>query len=120
MRALRIRVLTDGTLFLRASAPALNAPAAELPMAGSKGCSPWITDRSSVTDAVGSSRSRAGLLSSALTAVLRVRRIYDLYTDFVLKNPFYEVEMPIRCELFDTNLFATIGMLHRRWGVVTG
>ena len=51
--------------------------------------------------------------------LLYVRRIYDLYTDFVLKNPFYEVEMPIRCELFDTNLFATIGMLHRRWGVVT-
>jgi len=48
------------------------------------------------------------------------RRIYDLYTDFVLKNPFYEVEMPVRCELFDTNLFATVGMLHRRWGVVTG
>lgn len=47
-----------------------------------------------------------------------VPRIYDLYTDYVLKNPFYEVEMPVRCELFDTNLFATIGMLHRRWGVV--
>ena len=45
-------------------------------------------------------------------------RIYDLYCDFVLKNPFYEVEMPVRCELFDQNLFATIGMLHRRWGVI--
>lgn len=45
--------------------------------------------------------------------------IYDLYTDFVLKNPFYEVEMPVRCELFDQNLLATIGMLHRRWGVVS-
>ena len=30
--------------------------------------------------------------------------IYDLYTDYVLKNPFYEVEMPIRCELFDQHL----------------
>ncbi|XP_006655793.1 trafficking protein particle complex subunit 4 [Oryza brachyantha] len=30
--------------------------------------------------------------------------IYELYTDFVLKNPFYEMEMPIRCELFDLNL----------------
>ncbi|CAD6338186.1 unnamed protein product [Miscanthus lutarioriparius] len=29
--------------------------------------------------------------------------IYELYTDFVLKNPFYEMEMPIRCELFDHN-----------------
>ncbi|CAD6343605.1 unnamed protein product [Miscanthus lutarioriparius] len=30
--------------------------------------------------------------------------IYELYTDVVLKNPFYEMEMPIRCELFDHNL----------------
>lgn len=28
-------------------------------------------------------------------------RIYELYTDFVLKNPFYETEQVIRCELFD-------------------
>ncbi|XP_058747987.1 uncharacterized protein LOC131620829 [Vicia villosa] len=27
--------------------------------------------------------------------------VYELYTDYVLKNPFYEIEMPIRCELFD-------------------
>ena len=34
--------------------------------------------------------------------------IYELYTDYVLKNPFYEVEMPIRCELFDLNLSQAI------------
>ncbi|OEL29144.1 hypothetical protein BAE44_0009837 [Dichanthelium oligosanthes] len=34
--------------------------------------------------------------------------IYELYTDFVLKNPFYEMEMPIRCELFDLNLAQVI------------
>lgn len=28
-------------------------------------------------------------------------RIYELYSDFVLKNPFYEVEQVIKCELFD-------------------
>lgn len=33
-----------------------------------------------------------------------LKYIYELYTDFVLKNPFYEMEMPIRCELFDINL----------------
>lgn len=43
--------------------------------------------------------------------------IYELYTDYVLKNPFYEIEMPIRCELFDQNLFATVGGIHRRWGI---
>ena len=44
-------------------------------------------------------------------------RIYDLYADFVLKNPFYEMEMPIKCELFDQKLFQTIGIIHRRWGI---
>ncbi|WIA44528.1 hypothetical protein OEZ86_007263 [Tetradesmus obliquus] len=28
-------------------------------------------------------------------------RIYELYSDFVMKNPFYEVEQVINCELFD-------------------
>lgn len=37
-----------------------------------------------------------------MDALLKV--IYELYTDYVLKNPFYEMEMPIRCELFDLNL----------------
>ena len=35
---------------------------------------------------------------------LLLRRIYELYADFALKNPFYSLEMPIRCELFDKNL----------------
>jgi len=26
-----------------------------------------------------------------------LRAVYELYTDYVLKNPFYETEMPIRC-----------------------
>jgi len=43
--------------------------------------------------------------------------IYDLYCDYVLKNPFYEVEMPIRCEMFDSNLFQTINSVHKRWGL---
>eukprot|EP01039_Chlorochromonas_danica_P004207 gene4206-4621_t len=30
--------------------------------------------------------------------------IYELYTDYVLKNPFYEVDMPIRCDLFNKHL----------------
>lgn len=36
--------------------------------------------------------------SENLDAVLR--EIYILYTDCALKDPFYELEMPIRCELF--------------------
>jgi hypothetical protein len=37
-----------------------------------------------------------------------LKTIYELYTEFVLKNPFYEMEMPIRCELFDLNLAQVI------------
>lgn len=33
-----------------------------------------------------------------------LKYVYELYTDYVLKNPFYEMEMPIRCELFDLNV----------------
>ena len=33
-----------------------------------------------------------------------LRRTYELYADFVMKNPFYQMEMPIRCEAFDRGL----------------
>lgn len=33
---------------------------------------------------------------SMTTKDVLLRRIYDIYTDFVLKNPFYSLEMPIR------------------------
>lgn len=33
-----------------------------------------------------------------------LKRIYELYADYALKNPFYSLDMPIRCELFENNL----------------
>jgi hypothetical protein len=33
-----------------------------------------------------------------------MRKVYDLYADYVTKNPFYQLEMPIRCEAFDRRL----------------
>uniref|UniRef100_A0A8C0RM12 Trafficking protein particle complex subunit n=1 Tax=Canis lupus familiaris TaxID=9615 RepID=A0A8C0RM12_CANLF len=33
-----------------------------------------------------------------------LQKIYEIYSDFALKNPFYSLEMPIRCGLFDQNL----------------
>ena len=33
-----------------------------------------------------------------------LQNIYELYSDYVLKNPFYEMEMPIRCDLFNRHL----------------
>jgi len=30
-----------------------------------------------------------------------LRKCYELYADYVMKNPFYSLEMPIRCEKFE-------------------
>lgn len=37
-----------------------------------------------------------------LRACVTFAQVYELYSDYVLKNPFYEFEQPIRCEKFDT------------------
>lgn len=47
-----------------------------------------------------------------------LRRIYELYADYVLKNPFYSLEMPIRCELFDINLQALLDQVDKT-GIIT-
>ncbi|KAL4741258.1 Longin-like domain-containing protein [Aspergillus similis] len=33
-----------------------------------------------------------------------MKGIYELYADYVMKNPFYQIEMPVRCERFDRGL----------------
>jgi len=33
-----------------------------------------------------------------------LKQIYQLYADYVLKNPFYELEQPIHCQQFDAAL----------------
>ena len=45
-----------------------------------------------------------------------LRSVYDLYSDYVMKNPFYEMEMPIRCELFDTNVLSAVRNHNASWG----
>jgi hypothetical protein len=37
-----------------------------------------------------------------------LREVYILYADCALKDPFYELEMPIRCELFTQAVDALI------------
>lgn len=32
------------------------------------------------------------------------KKIYDLYSDMVSKNPFYELDMPIRIDAFETEV----------------
>lgn len=42
-----------------------------------------------------------------------LKKIYELYADYALKNPFYSLEMPVRCELFDTNLQALLEQVEK-------
>ncbi len=39
---------------------------------------------------------------------LIMKRIYSVYADYALKNPFHTPEMPIRSEGFDIALLATL------------
>lgn len=45
---------------------------------------------------------------------LTIRRIYDMYTDYVMKNPFYQLEMPVRCDLFDRKVHSYIREINNR------
>lgn len=42
-----------------------------------------------------------------------LRKMYELYSDYALKNPFYSLEMPIRCELFDINVQALLDTVEK-------
>lgn len=33
-----------------------------------------------------------------------MNRVYQIFSDYVMKNPFYQLDMPIRCDLFDRNI----------------
>jgi trafficking protein particle complex subunit 4 len=43
------------------------------------------------------------------TADTVLQKIYDIYADAVMKNPFHTPEMPIRSERFDTRINSLIG-----------
>ncbi|XP_046554072.1 trafficking protein particle complex subunit 4-like [Haliotis rubra] len=48
------------------------------------------------------------------TAVeMLLKKLYEIYADFALKNPFYSLDMPIRCELFDDNLKGALEQAER-------
>lgn len=48
-----------------------------------------------------SSSSGGDLNRNAELAESVLRRIYSIYSDYVMKNPFYSLDMPIRVDLFD-------------------
>ena len=37
-----------------------------------------------------------------------MRRVYEIWCDYVMKNPFYSLEMPVRCEGFERVLGAYV------------
>ena len=37
-----------------------------------------------------------------------LRRVYDVYADFAMKNPFYELEQPIQAELFEDRVMIAV------------
>ncbi|SCV03044.1 LAMI_0H05028g1_1 [Lachancea mirantina] len=40
-----------------------------------------------------------------------LRKVYCLYADYVMKNPFHEAEMPIKCTLFDKKVAEMVSRL---------
>merc|ERR1719430_1570130 len=40
-------------------------------------------------------------------------KVYELYADYALKNPFYSLEMPIRAELFEQSLKVAIDQIEK-------
>jgi len=58
---------------------------------------------------------------SAATLDKLLQGVYHTYADHVLKNPFYELEMPIRIETFDAHLLRLIqGAVGGGYGGSTG
>lgn len=51
------------------------------------------------------------LLTSLIepTAETVLQKVYEVYADAVMKNPFHTPEMPIRTEGFDTRITALLG-----------
>jgi hypothetical protein len=46
--------------------------------------------------------------------------VYDLYCDYVLKNPFHEMDQVIKSELFDSGLVAAAAAANRRLRATAG
>jgi hypothetical protein len=56
--------------------------------------------------------------TSSLNVNALLMKVYELYADFALKNPFYALDMPIRCALFDTALAALLDRYNKSGSVM--
>ena len=52
--------------------------------------------------------------SAAIDLDSILREIYVLYADCVLKDPFFEIDMPIRCDLFTQGVDQLIKRVHTK------
>ena len=41
-----------------------------------------------------------------------LQRVYELYADYVMKNPFYQMEMPVRCEGWERRLVGEMRVIN--------
>ena len=48
-----------------------------------------------------------------------LNKIYEFYADFALKNPFHNLDMPIRSEKFEENLRLLLERVEKSPGAVT-
>ena len=42
-----------------------------------------------------------------------LRKSYEIYADYALKNPFYLMDQPIRSDLFDSNIQMAVELIER-------
>ncbi|EFP04704.1 hypothetical protein CRE_27921 [Caenorhabditis remanei] len=57
--------------------------------------------------------------ASNIAADSLLSKMYELYTDFALKNPFYSIDMPIRAQKFDEAIKILLEKAEKSNGAVT-
>ncbi|CCH41056.1 Transport protein particle [Wickerhamomyces ciferrii] len=62
-------------------------------------------------DGINNTGSNVDLNKNSEFAESVLRRIYSIYSDYVMKNPFYSMDMPIRVDLFDQKVTELIKTL---------
>lgn len=93
----------SGTSTPTPAAPAYSLPNPGVPVTGLESLE---TDKFRLTCFQTLTGTKFLLFTDPLMANIEVvmKKIYELYSDYVMKNPFYQLEMPVRCEAFDRHL----------------
>ncbi|EYB84008.1 hypothetical protein Y032_0324g2523 [Ancylostoma ceylanicum] len=57
--------------------------------------------------------------STAIPVESLLNKLYELYADYALKNPFYAIDMPIRCSKFEEGLKSLLERVDKNSSSVT-